>query len=151
MSSCDLLMPKVSFHRRMTRVRILTLLLLGSLAWGATAEVTHRHDNQLSPRSVQSQRAILSNSATTPQTEANKPDTQGLRSPSSAQCLICQLHRNLSATLFGPTLQFAAADALLVPTGSSIISTLSSSASMHHGRAPPAYLQATDRRSGAHS
>lgn len=133
-------MLKVPFHRRMTRIRVLALFLLGSLAWGATAEVTHRHGNQLTARSVQLRTTIVSNSLTASQSEASNPDTQGIRSPSSDQCLICQLHQNLSAALFGPTLQVAATDALRVTANLQGVSTLSSSALIHQGRAPPAYL-----------
>jgi hypothetical protein len=132
-------MPKAGFHSRMTRVRLLTLFLLGSLAWGATAEVIHGHGTQLTARSVQFQKTTASNSSTASQTRASNPDPRGT-SPSSDQCLICQLHQNLSAALFGPTLQIAAADALRVTATIKGIPTLSGSALMHQGRAPPSYL-----------
>jgi hypothetical protein len=133
-------MLKVSRYGRTTRVRWLALLLLGSLAWGATAEATHRHGDQLTARAFQLPATILSNSSIAPQTEVSKLDPQGIRSSSSGQCLICQLHQNLSAALFGPTLQIAATNALRVTTKPAGISTLDSLALLHQGRAPPSYL-----------
>jgi hypothetical protein len=121
-------------------MQLLTLLLLGSLAWGATAEVIHSHGTQPSKRSVQILRTIASDSSAAHPNQANTPLPRGTRSPSSDQCLICQLHQNLSAALFGPTLHFAAADASRATAAIQCTTTLSSSALMHQGRAPPFYL-----------
>lgn len=133
-------MLKVSRYGRTTRVRWLALLLLGSLAWGAIAEATHRHGDQLTARSLKSPTRTVSNSSATAQTEAINSDTGGVRSPKSTLCPLCQLHQNLSAALFGPTLQIAAANALHITTGSAGISTLDSLALLRQGRAPPSYL-----------
>lgn len=130
-------MPKVTLHGRMTRVRILALFLLGTLAWGATAEVTHRHNGQLTARTRQSLTAIVSNTPAPSDTKTVSPETQTVKAPFSAQCPLCQLQQNLSATLFGSTLRFAAADALWVRLAAQRISTLSNSTLIHDGRAPP--------------
>ena len=130
-------MPNVSFHRPLTRVRILAFLLLASLAWGAIAEVTHRHNGQKVSRSRQSLSAPIANSQTGTRTELGSSETQTFKSSLSSQCTLCQLQQNLSATLFGPTLQIAATDSRLVTFAAQKISTLSSSALIPDGRAPP--------------
>ena len=128
-------MPNVSFHRPLTRVRILAFLLLASLAWGAIAEVTHRHNGQKISRSHQSLSAPIANSQAG--TEVGSSETQTFKSSVSSQCTLCQLQQNLSATLFGPTLQIAAPESLSVSFAVQKISTLSSSALIPDGRAPP--------------
>ena len=128
-------MPNVSFHRPLTRVRILAFLLLASLAWGAIAEVTHRHNGQKISRSRQSLSTPIANSQAG--TEVGSSETQTFKSSVSSQCTLCQLQQNLSATLFGPTLQLAAPESLSVSFAVQKISTLSSSALIPDGRAPP--------------
>jgi hypothetical protein len=130
-------MPNVSFHRPLTRVRILAFLLLASLAWGAIAEVTHRHNGQKISRSRQSLSAPIANSQAGAGTELGSSERQTFKSSISSQCTLCQLQQNLSATLFGPTLQLAAPDSLSVSFAVQKISTLSSSALIPDGRAPP--------------
>ena len=80
-------------HGRSTnRIRLLALLLLACLSWGATAEFTHSHSTQVNQASLQTQSEVAFVS--------DFGGTTTSKSKSLADCLICQLHQNLSNTLF---------------------------------------------------
>jgi len=133
-------MLKVSTHRRISRARLLALLLLGTLAWGATAEFTHRHGAQVNARLRLLEATSVSHQPVTPKIEDSSPERQGARSPSSGQCLICQLHQNLSASLFNSPPRIATVDIRVLHKSAAIVCQLSDFASNELGRAPPINL-----------
>lgn len=75
-----------------TRIRLLALLLLACLGWGATAEFTHNHSTRGNQAALQTQSEVAFVS------DFGKTTTSKSKSP--ADCLICQLHQNLSNTVF---------------------------------------------------
>jgi hypothetical protein len=75
-----------------TQIRLLALLLLACLSWGAIAEFTHNHSTRVNQASVQTQTEVAFVS------DFGKTTTSKSKSP--ADCLICQLHQNLSNTVF---------------------------------------------------
>src|SRR4051794_36262578 len=79
--------------------RLLALVLLCLVAYSATAEAVHKHGN------------LLLNGAAQTVTVAGQPGgTNSSLNDSLAlgDCLICQLHQNLSTTLFSPLPQVIA-------------------------------------------
>jgi hypothetical protein len=83
-------LSQLSIARRLGIPRLLALILLATISWGANAEVTHHHgfSKRTSERRLQGslQCAALYSS------EASRK-----RSSTRDECLICQLHQNLSA------------------------------------------------------
>ena len=78
-----------------TQIRLLALLLLACIGWGATAEFTHSHSTRANQASLQAQSDVAFVS------DLGRTTTSKSKSP--ADCLICQLHQNLSNTLFTQT------------------------------------------------
>jgi DUF2946 family protein len=119
---------------------MLAVLLLAALAWGSTVEFTHHHGA----------RAKLGESLSTeqPSTAADKAtqisagNTNGTSSKSEtgAQCLICQLHQNLSATAIGLTIGVGPIETCGLNTPPSVVVQLSEFSSTGQGRAPPSIL-----------
>jgi hypothetical protein len=74
-----------------SRARFLALLLLAFIGWGATAEFTHCHSTRVNQASLQtpSEVAFVSDFGRTTTSKSKSP----------ADCLICQLHQNLSNTV----------------------------------------------------
>jgi hypothetical protein len=127
------------FYQRSTRPakrnRGLAVLLLACLAWGTTAEFTHHHGSQAGI----GQRTTATSFADTASTalQSSNSGRTSSRSRSQAECLICQLHQNLSSSeinqpsLIGATTsQFAFAPSNLAVHLSEFNDTL-------RGRAPP--------------
>src|SRR3979409_1976215 len=96
------------FGSPVKRARMLAVLLLAAIAWSSTVEFTHHHGSKA--RSVES----LSSTAQWTQhpiadealsTEISSSNTNGTSSKSKtgAECLICQLHQNLSASVISHT------------------------------------------------
>ena len=134
-------MLKLLSNKPITRMRLLAVLVLASLAWGATAEVTHRHGAQLNARLRLLQATTVPDQPATPQIATPRRGRQETTSSSSSgQCLICQLHQNLSTTLITASLQSETAQALIVVASANLPFAPSNSALTQPGRAPPAYL-----------
>jgi len=115
--------------RHAPAARVLAFVLLLLVAYSTTAEAVHKHGNLL-----------VRNQATQGISVASTPDGTGSSlndSRSLGDCLICQLHQNLSTTLFSPLPQAIApvVQATLAPTVE--VSYLSHAATPQRGRAPP--------------
>jgi len=113
--------------------RLLALILLGTICWGATAEVTHHHgfSKGTSERSFQGalQCAALSGS------EASRK-----RSSTRDECLICQLHQDLSAgALVQLPHQTPTVRQFPRPTAA-VIAQITQFITSERGRAPPVNL-----------
>ena len=74
-----------------TRIRLLALVLLACIGWGTTAEFTHSHSTRVNQAALQTQTEVAFVS------DFGRTTTSKSKSP--ADCLICQLHQNLSNTI----------------------------------------------------
>src|ERR1041385_9384536 len=119
------------------RNRGLAILLLACLGWGATAEFTHHHGSQ--SQTGQSVLATAADGAATALESSNSGRTSS-RSRSQAECLICQLHQNLSSSEINqPFLIGAHASPVsFMPTNVAV--HLFELADTRRGRAPPTIL-----------
>lgn len=116
---------------------VLALLLFACISWGATAEFTHHHG---SPRPV----AADTNASTAPDADADifafdsrDPLSASSRTSAGLDCLICQLHQNLStATLEHPAGALATQSQTLSAPRADLLH-ISLFAARSHGRAPP--------------
>jgi hypothetical protein len=121
------------------RVRLLAALLLASIAWGATAEFTHTHglrtQSTLTP-------APISNSSfdTSESIQTTNQSSTSSRSRASAECLICQLHQNLSTTLLGHALATASVETHSFAFNPDLTLHRADFSKSQRGRAPPVNL-----------
>jgi hypothetical protein len=126
------------------RARVLAVVLLASIAWGATAEFTHHHGAQSTARVSallsQAPAPNVADQSLAPWIESRETEASSSRSTNGADCLICQLHQNLSATLFNTPPRVAPVDIHVVSASATVIFPLSEVASNEHGRAPPSNL-----------
>ena len=119
--------------------RVLALVLLASLSWAATVEVTHHHQV---PGTVGSatESASIPDGITSAIVDARGQTTSSRIPLNSGECSICQLHQNLFTSLFTHTL----ISAPVVKQGSyrpaGEILYLSPFKSARQGRAPPLNL-----------
>jgi hypothetical protein len=130
------------FRSPAKRARLLAALLLASLAWGTTAEFNHHHGAR-----ARFDQSLLS---TTPAQNADdalsvrieSSETNGTTSSrkTGAECLICQLHQNLSATALGHTPGVGTAETHALKAQLSVVFQLSEVTANCQGRAPPSNL-----------
>jgi len=121
------------------RVRLLAAILLASIAWGATAEFTHNHGVRTQTALNLTAGANSSfNADESIQSSNNGSSSSRLRS--SADCLICQLHQNLSSSEINQPSLIGAAESQLSFTHSNLAVHLSEFADTRLGRAPPTIL-----------
>jgi len=128
------------FRNPVKRARLLAFLLLAAFAWGTTGELNHHHGTRaglgqslLSP----AQDSIVSESA---QVSSDNTGGTSSRSRSGAACLICQLHQNLSATLFSEPPRIGSTETLATNATAPVVLQLSEFTANQHGRAPPSIL-----------
>lgn len=121
-----------AYGKAASRTRFLALLLLACLSWGATADLTHRHSTRVNQASLQTQSevAFVSDSTRTPAS----------KSKSAADCLICQLHQNLSNTLFTEAPVIGAVSQSSFNPIASLVLHHADFSSSQRGRAPPLNL-----------
>jgi hypothetical protein len=127
------------------RARVLAVVLLASIAWGATAEFTHHHGAQSTARVSGSLLSKAQGPNVADQTpavriESGETERSSSRSTNATDCLICQLQQNLSATLFNSPPRVATVDIQVVRVPATIVVQLSEFAANQHGRAPPSNL-----------
>ncbi|HYJ47927.1 MAG TPA: DUF2946 family protein [Pyrinomonadaceae bacterium] len=108
--------------------RLLSLVLLTLVAYSATAEAVHKHGNLLLNQTAQTGVAVSGPS----ETNSSLNDSRAF-----GDCLVCQLHQNLSTTLFSPLPQVIAPIAQGTTTPATELSFQSQSDTPRHGRAPP--------------
>jgi len=123
---------------------VLAIVLLASIAWGATAEFTHHHGAQstarLSATLSQAQASNVAEQTATSRVEAGETERSSSKSTNGADCLICQLHQNLSTTLFNAPPRVTPVDVQVVSASATVIFPISEVASNQRGRAPPSNL-----------
>lgn len=124
------------------RARLLALLLLASICWGTTAELTHHHrSNSRSEQTLFSTTEAQDiGAASSVRVESSKTNDTSSSSKTGAECLICQLHQNLAATALGhvPGVGTAETYGLHAPL-STVLQPFEFTAT-RHGRAPPVRL-----------
>lgn len=110
-----------------TLTRVAAFLLLVFLAYGATVEVVHKHGN-----------LVTKLDETTSSFKAANGDGRAAgESRQNGACLICQLHQNLSASLFNAQLRIAPPLAHIAHAATQPTSYLSQMDTPRRGRAPP--------------
>jgi hypothetical protein len=121
---------------------VLAFLLLASLAWGSTVEFTHHHGART--RAVESTLGFTQSSdtdqATATRIQPSNPNGTSSNSQSGADCLLCQLHQNLSATVIdhAPGIEPTKVRGFNAPT--SDVFELPAFMARSQGRAPPSIL-----------
>jgi len=123
------------FRSPARQTRLLAVLLLASLAWGSTVEFTHHHGVKSFSSAAQSATANDS-----PEISSSQTNGTSSKSKNGDECLICQLHQNLSATVIGHTPGVGPTETLGVKTPQSALVQLSEFTSAGQGRAPPSIL-----------
>ena len=118
--------------RAATRIRLLALVLLACLSWGATAEFTHQHSTQVNQASLQTQSEVAFVS------DFGRTTTS--KSKSLGDCLICQLHQNLSNTLFTHTLAVGTVQHVSQYFAAAFVIHRADFSTSQRGRAPPQIL-----------
>lgn len=118
---------------------MLAALLLASIAWGATAEFTHTHG--LRTQSALTS-ATVSNSSfdSSESVQTSNQSSTSSRLRSSAECLICQLHQNLSNSLLGHALAAASAETQSFAFNPDLTLHRADFSKSQRGRAPPIVL-----------
>ena len=121
---------------------MLAVLLLASLAWGTTAEFNHHHGSKarFDQSLLSTTQAQDADDASSVGIESSK--TNGTSSPlkTGAECLICQLHQNLSATVLSHTPVVGTAETFGLHASPNTVFQRSEFTANGHGRAPPSNL-----------
>jgi hypothetical protein len=130
------------FHSPVKRTRLLAILLLAAFAWGTIAEFNHHHGNRTRPGQtiLSSAQDSIAAESSSPQIESDNSNGTSSTSKTGAACLICQLHQNLSATLFSQTLGVGPTEALNIRVIGPVVLQHSKFTANQHGRAPPINL-----------
>jgi len=119
--------------------RALALVLLASLSWAATVEVTHHHQVPVTAGSA-NESASIPDGITSAIVDA-RGQTSSSRVPlNSGECSICQLHQNLFTSLFTHTLISAPVTRQFTYNPAHEVSYFSHFKSPQQGRAPPLNL-----------
>jgi hypothetical protein len=128
------------FSSPVKRARLLAMLLLAALAWGSTVEFTHHHGAKAKSGESLSSTVPSADDNEATQIGSNSTNGPASRSRSDGECLICQLHQNLSATAIGHTLGLGPQEILSLNPPSPVVVQLSEFISTGQGRAPPSIL-----------
>ena len=121
------------------RARLLAVLLLAAIAWSSTVEFTHHHGAK--GKSVESLSQLwIADEATTTQFSSSNTSGTSSKSKPGAECLICQLHQNLSASEISHTPGGGPTETSGLNTPPSAVVQLSEFTSTGQGRAPPSIL-----------
>jgi hypothetical protein len=130
------------FQSPAKRVRLLAALLLASLTWGTTAEFNHHHGgrSRFDQSLLSATQAQNVEDASSAKIESSKTNGTTSSSKTGAECLICQLHQNLSATALSHTPGVGTAEMHALKATPSVVVLLSEFTFNCQGRAPPSYL-----------
>ncbi len=131
---------KAFFGSPVKRARGLAVLLLAALAWGSTVEFTHHHG--AAAKSGESLYTTAQSTAPDVATQVSQGTTTGTSSKSTtgAECLICQLHQNLSAGEISHTPGVGPTETRGLKPPTSLVVQLSEFTATGQGRAPPINL-----------
>jgi hypothetical protein len=106
------------------------LLLFAMIVHGATAEIMHKHGG-LAPASA------LLNTASPAASNPEDANSSLNQTRTRNECVICQLHQNLSNTLFSSLPGIAPPPTQLARGLAITVSYSSQNSTAQHGRAPP--------------
>jgi len=128
------------FRNPVKRTRLLAILLLAAFAWGTTADLSHHHGTKakLKSRSSTAQSPTADEATATQVSSSNTNGTSN--SKTGAECLICQLHQNLSATVIAHSPGVGPTETSGLNTLPTAVVQLSEFSSTGQGRAPPSIL-----------
>jgi hypothetical protein len=129
------------FRNPVKRTRLLAILLLAAFAWGTTAELSHHHGTKakLGVSFSGAGQSPTADEATSKQISSS--NTNGTsNSKTGAECLICQLHQNLSATATGHSPGVGSTETQATKATAQVFLQLSEFRSTGQGRAPPSIL-----------
>jgi len=131
-----------TFHRWLRvparRNRGLAFLILACVAFGSTAEFAHHHGNQ--PQAAQRKLPTSADQADVSRIESSSNNSRSSKSNSQTECLICQLHQNLSSSELNQPSGIGTTEARISQTAASIAVHLSEFTQTQRGRAPPVNL-----------
>jgi hypothetical protein len=126
------------------RLRIVAAFVLASLAWGSTVEFTHNHGvnaaKRVTPAQAVNSPAAATDLATESAAQTSEQQRSSSRSTSRAECLICQLHHNLSTTLISEPPGVDASPTNAPRASFAVVLQLSEYTANQHGRAPPTFF-----------
>jgi hypothetical protein len=130
------------FQSPARRARLLAALLLASLAWGTTAEFNHHHGGKarFDQSLLSTTQAQNADDASSARIESSKTNGTTTSSKTGAECLICQLHQNLSATALGHTPGVGTTETYGLKAPPSVVIQISEFTANCQGRAPPSNL-----------
>jgi hypothetical protein len=129
------------FRNPVKRTRLLAMLLLAAFAWGTTAELGHHHGPKTkSVESLSSTAQAPTADDATPSQIASSNRNGTSNSKTGAECLICQLHQNVSATVMGHSPGVGSTEERALKTTTPVVLQLSAFTFTGHGRAPPSIL-----------
>jgi hypothetical protein len=131
-------------QKLLLRLRIVAAFVLASLAWGATVEFTHNHGVNAAKRVSLAQGvsspAATADAANEAAVQAGEQQRSSSRSSSRAECLICQLHHDLSTTLISEPPGVDASPTSAPRASFAVVLQLSEYTANQHGRAPPTFF-----------
>jgi hypothetical protein len=120
---------------------MLAVLLLASIAWVSTVEFTHQHSaGKQASGSISKATSTVPDQATSDQVTAGKTNGTSSDTRGGTECLICQLHQDLSTSDIGHTPGNGPTETRALNTPLSAVVQLSEFAATGHGRAPPVIL-----------
>jgi len=126
-------LSQLSIARQPGIPRVLALILLATISWGANAEVTHHHGLSKGTSERRFQGSL-------PCVSFGSGEASRKRSSTRDECLICQLQQNLSAgALVQLPYQTPAVRPFPRPTAA-VIAQRTQFITSERGRAPPAHL-----------
>ncbi|HEV2913691.1 MAG TPA: DUF2946 family protein [Pyrinomonadaceae bacterium] len=121
-----------SSRRHSLPTRVLALLLFALIIQGATVEIAHTHGGP----SVARGRVVVE-TETLSASDSGDADSSSQQARSRSECVICQLHQNLSITLFSARPWAAPPPARFVPHEACASTYFSPVSTAQRGRAPP--------------
>lgn len=129
------------FRSPAKRARLLALFLLASISWVTTAEFNHHHGGKARfSQSLSTTEAQNADDASSVKIESSETNGTSSSRTTGAECLICQLHQNLSATALGHTPGIGTVETHGPNAPPSVGFQLSEFTANCQGRAPPSNL-----------
>jgi hypothetical protein len=127
------------FGSPVKRARMHAVLLLAAIAWSSTVEFTHHHGAKGKSFEALTQSWIADEATITQISSSNTSGTSS-KSNTGAECLICQLHQNLSASEISHTPGVGPTETSSLNAPPSAVVQQSEFTSTGQGRAPPSIL-----------
>src|SRR5258708_22625605 len=127
------------FGSPVKRARMLAVLVLAAIAWSSRVEFTHHHGAKSGSFESLAQ-SWIADEATSAQISSSDTSGTSSKSNTGAECLICQLHQNLSASEISHTPGVGPTETSGLNAPPNAVVQLSEFTSTGQGRAPPSNL-----------